>query len=993
LQTTRESPFTNQRIGTSKLRTEDLSLLTGTGRYADDLPVSKGARAIAFVRSQHAHAQIVSIDVSQALQMDGVEAVITGEDVEKLTQAFIVGVKAPVYQYALAVEKVRYFGEPVCMVVAADRYIAEDAADAVEVDYKIMPPVVNTEAAMNSDSPVLHDKLESNIVHERRFVYGDPDRLFAEAKHSISMRINYPRNSCTPIECFHISASYNAAEDSYDVTANFQGPYTLHPVMARALGVPGNRFRLKTPPDSGGSFGVKQATFPYIVACGVAARLTGRPVRWHEDRLEHLAAATSATNRIIDIEAAVNENGKVEAMRLDQIEDCGAFLRAPEPATLYRMHGNLNGAYDIENIAVRNRVVLTNKTPTGLVRGFGGPQLYFAIERLMNKIAKTLDVDPIEIRKLNVVKREQMPYRTASGALLDSGDYLASIDRTVEEAGYTELIARREAARSEGRLYGIGCAALVEPSISNMGYIATLLTPEVRKKTGAKNGALATATVAFDPTGAITVNTSSVPQGQGHRTVLAQVVAEVFDIDMEQIVVSTDHDTVKDSWSIASGNYSSRFAGAVAGAAHLAATKLAEKIKLIAASQLDIDAEDIIFLKGTAASKKDPIIAMPLSRAAASVHWSPLSMPEEVGFGLRETAIWSMPELTETDAQDRINSSGAHGFIFDLCGLEIDRNTGAIRIDKYVTMHDAGRLLNPMLANGQILGGFAQGLGAALLEEFSYSQDGSFLNGTLADYLMPTACEVPDIQILHDESPSPFTPLGAKGLAEGNCMSTPVCIANAVADALSIETVELPLTRSKVASMIYKEERAASIPIHEMPVIPFGEGHALTGQGSTMVPASVEEVWALLMDENSLSRVIPGCHGLELTGVDEYRADMTIGVGPIKGRFVTTVALKDMDPPKSLKLVGGASGPLGESKGEGYVTLVDKDKETELSYQYAILISGKAASIGGRMLDGATRSFINLFFKQLVSQSNTRQGNGILSGILNAVFRLLGINK
>ena len=993
MQAEKKSFFPHQRIGVSALRTEDLSLLTGTGRYADDLPVSKGAQSIAFVRSPHAHALITSIDISAALELDGVEAVITGEDVKKHTQPFIVGVKAPVYQYALAIDKVRYFAEPVCMIVAADRYIAEDAADRVQVNYEVVDPVVDPEIAATTAASVLHDELGSNIIHERSFVYGDPDHAFAKAAHVISTRVKYPRNSCTPIECFHISANYNAAEDSYEVTANFQGPFTLHPVMARALNVPGNRLRLKTPPDSGGSYGVKQATFTYIVGCCIAARIAGKPVRWHEDRLEHLAAATSATNRVVDIEAAVNANGKVAAFRFDQLEDCGAFLRAPEPATLYRMHGNLNGAYDIENIALRNRVVLTNKTPTGLVRGFGGPQLYFAIERLMSKIASTLNIDPVELRKLNAVQKEQMPYRTASGALLDSGDYSASINRAAEEGGYKELIARRDAARNEGRLYGIGCTALVEPSISNMGYIATLLTPEVRKKTGAKNGALATATVAFDPGGAITVSASSTPQGQGHRTVLAQVVAEVFDIDMETIVVTSDHDTVKDSWSIASGNYASRFAGVVAGAAHMAAKKLSERIKIIVADQLNIDTDDVVFTAGTVASKTDPSRSIPLSRAAASAHWSPLSIPKAAGFGLRETVTWSMEQLTETDEQDKINSSGGYGFIFDLCGLEIDKDTGAIRIDKYVTMHDAGHLLNPMLANGQILGGFAQGLGAALMEEFSYAADGSFLNGTLADYLMPTACEIPNIQILHDESPSPFTPLGAKGLAEGNCMSTPVCIANAAADALNVENIELPLTRSKVASLIHEEERVDTRPKSETPLVPLGDGHALTGQGSTLVPTSVEEVWDLLMDEKSLSRVIPGCKELELIAENKYRADMTIGVGAIKGRFITVVALEDLQAPSSLKLVGGATGPLGESKGEGYLKLMQKGEGTELSYQYAILISGKAASIGGRMLDGATRSFIKLFFKQLVSQSKAADDVSFFASILKTFSRLFGEKK
>lgn len=981
----------SSRLGQSAFRTEDLSLLTGSGRYADDLPVAIGAHGVAFLRSPHAHAKINSIDTSEALKLQGVESVITGEQLATMTKPFIVGVRISADQFALAVRRVRYAGEAVCMVVATDRYVAEDAIDLISVDYTPLPTVVDPEIAASKQAPKLFEVMDSNIAHERKFTYGKPDTAFANAKHVISTRVEYPRNSCTPIECFYVSASYNGFEDSYEVTANFQGPFTVHPVMARALGVSGNKLRLKTPPDSGGSYGVKQGIFPYIVACCIAARVSGKPVRWVEDRLEHLAAATSATNRVVNIEAAINEKGIITALRFDQLEDCGGYLRAPEPATLYRMHGNLNGAYDIRNIDLRNRVVLTNKTPTGLVRGFGGPQLYFAIERLIDKIALTLDIDPIELRLRNFVPSKKMPYRTASGALLDSGDYTKSTRRAVDEGGYAELKARKAAALAEGRIYGIGCAAVVEPSISNMGYISTLLSPEARKRSGPKNGALTTATVAFDPSGAITVNTASVPQGQGHRTVLAQVVADVFDIDYTDIVVSTDHDTVKDSWSIASGNYSSRFAGAVAGAAHLAAHKLREKIAHMAAEQLNVATKNIIFKNGFVIAKGNSDNAIKLSRIAGSMHWSSLSMPKGIEKGLRETVIWTMPELTEPDENDLINSSGAYGFIFDLCGVEIDRDTGEVIIDKYVTMHDAGKILHPDLANGQIRGAFAQGLGAALMEEFSYSNDGAFVTGTLADYLIPTACEVPDITILHDETHSPFTPLGAKGIGEGNCMSTPVCIANAVSDALGLENIRLPLYRSKISGLIHKQEVQSSKPSLVTPAVPLGDGRGVTGIGSILVDAPIGDVWNLILDEEALAKVIPGCHELDQVAPNNYKAVMTIGVGPIKGKFNVAVALKDLIEPTALRLVGSASGTLGESQGEGQINLkAVEEMKTEISYQYAVLISGKAASIGGRMLDGATRSFINLFFAQLTSQLGVKPSNNVILNIWHMIRKVFG---
>src|SRR5215831_6147733 len=275
----------------------------------------------------------------------------------------------------------------------------------------------------SSEAPILHDGLGCNIASERSFRYGEPEAAFAAAAHRIGIDVRYPRNSCTPIETYGVLASYDPQEDAYDILSNFQGPFSIHAVIARALKVPGNRLRLRTPPDSGGSFGVKQGVFPYIVLIAAAARATGKPVKWIEDRLEHLTASVSATNRATTLSAAVAEDGKLLALDWDQVEDCGAHLRAPEPATLYRMHGNLTGAYDIQHLRVRNRVVVTNKTPTGLNRGFGGPQVYFALERLVQRIALGLGLDPLDVIRRNLVPADAFPYRTATGALLDSGDY------------------------------------------------------------------------------------------------------------------------------------------------------------------------------------------------------------------------------------------------------------------------------------------------------------------------------------------------------------------------------------------------------------------------------------------------------------------------------------------------------------------------------------------------------------------------------------------
>lgn len=979
-------------IGRSMERVEDAALLTGTGRYIDDLGVRPGTLYAAILRSPHPHADILSIEITAAKTAPGVVAVLVGNDVKALTASLVVGVKAPVECWPIAVDRVRYVGEPVAVVVASDRYKAEDALDLIDVRYAPRPAVIDPLIAIAPGAPLVHEGFANNVASDRLFSYGDPENIFATAAHRVSIDITYPRNSCTPIETYGVIAEYNVSDDAYDILANFQGPFSIHAVISRALKLPGNRVRLRTPPDSGGSFGVKQGVFPYIVLIAAAARVAGRPVKWIEDRLEHLCASNSATNRVTTLAAAVDAAGKVLALDWDQIEDCGAHLRAPEPATLYRMHGNLTGAYDIRHLRVRNRVVVTNKTPTGLNRGFGGPQVYFALERLMQRISVELDLDPLEVIRSNLVPSNAFPYRTAPGALLDSGDYAKTLQLGESSGGLDELKARREAARAEGRVYGIGYAAVVEPSVSNMGYLSTVLTPAERRKAGPKNGAQATATVSIDPVGAVSVHIASVPQGQGHRTVVAQVIADVFGVAPQDVRVNTEVDTAKDAWSIASGNYSSRFAAAVAGTVKIAADRIASRLKRVAASHLNVEVGDVVFNNGKVHSRANPDNAMPFARLAALSHWSPGSLPEDVGHTIRETAFWTPPELTAPDDADRINSSLCHGFIFDYCGIEIDRVTGEVRIDRYVTTHDCGTILHPGMVDGQIRGGFGQGFGAALLEEFTYGPDGSFLAGTFADYLVPTATEIPEPVILHIETPSPFTPLGAKGVGEGNCMSTPVCIANAVADALGEKDITLPLVPARVRAMMVGDEPPAPAGAAARPRSRKPGERGLQGEGIAEVGATPQAVWDMLLDPNTLQAVIPGCHSVEKISDTHFRAEVTLGIGPVKGKYRAEVKLSDLDPPHAVTLSGAADGALGHGAGEGRITLTSRDDGgTTVSYKYDAEIGGKVASIGGRLLDGATRVIIGQFFSALARQAGGGgSADGKASGMLAWVRRLLG---
>jgi 2-furoyl-CoA dehydrogenase large subunit len=977
-------------VGRSVERVEDAALLTGCGRFIDDLGAPPGTLHAAILRSPHAHADVVSVGKDAALKLPGVFAVVSGADLESVAGGLAPAVRAKIDTRVIAVDRVRYVGEPVAVVIARDRYLAEDGAELVEVEYRVRPAVVDPEAALGEGAPILHEGVGGNLVSERSFRYGDPDAAFADAEHSLAVTVRYPRNAGSPIETYGLVASYDAAEGGYDILANFQGPFSLHAVMARALNVPGNRLRLRTPPESGGSFGVKQGIAPYAVLLAACSRIVGRPVKWIEDRLEHLSASVSATNRLTTLKAAFDCEGRVTALDFDQLEDCGAYLRAPEPATLYRMHGNLTGAYAIRNVAVRNRVVLTNKAPTGLVRGFGGPQVYFPLETLMRRIAASLGLDPLEVIRRNLIPAGAFPYRTATGALYDSGDYQAAVDAAVRDGRLAELLRRRDAARAEGRLYGIGFTAAVEPSVSNMGYITTVLTPEERAKAGPKNGAQATATITLDPVGSIIVQVASTPQGQGHRTVLAQVVADALGLRPESIRVVTELDTAKDAWSIASGNYSSRFAAAVAGAAQIAAARLRAKLARIAAAQLNVKPDDIVFANGRIASKINPEAGLPFARVAATSHWSPGLVPEDAAGAIRETAFWTPPELTPPDETDLVNSSLCHGFIFDFCAVEVDPVTGKLAIESYVTMHDCGRVLHPGMVEGQVRGGFVQALGAAVFEELSYGSDGAFLSGTLADYLLPTATEVPDLTILHYESPSPFTPLGAKGVGEGNCMSTPVCLANAVADALGVDQVELPLTPAKLAALAARaDEPAPAAGQAAAKAAPRAGDRTLRGEGSADVAASPDVVWTMLLDPDVLASIIPGAHGVKKLSDTRFKADVTLGVGPVKGRYKADVELSDLDAPKAATLAGTVTGALGSGGGKGRVTLErTPGGGARIRYAYEAHVGGKVAAVGGRLLDGAARVIIGGFFSALARKAGgSERGPGLLRRLL-AMLRI-----
>ena len=982
-------------LGRPVERLEDPILLTGNALYADDWPQRPGTLHAAILRSPHAHANIVSIDVAAALAQPGVAAVITGQDVKQLSDPFLIVLRQPMDQWCLAVDRVRFVGEAVAAVIADDRYQAEDALEHIKVEYEPIDAIIDTEQAVKPGAPLVHPAVGSNVPSDRQFCYGEPDHAFETADHNVSLTIRYPRNSQTPLEGYVVLADYRPQEQLYDILSNFQGPFTVHPVMAKALRAKGSQIRMRTPAYSGGGFGVKQAIFPYVVLACIASKKVGRPVKWVEDRLEHLTAAIAAPNRVIHGEAAVTKDGVVTAFKFEQLDDYGAYLRPPMPGPLYRQHGIMTGAYGVKHIKLVNKVVMTNKTPSGMVRGFGGPQIYYAIERLMRHVADTLGMDHFDVIAKNLIPAGSFPYRAPAGALIDSGDYQKALEIASRDGRLSELKQRQREARAQGRAYGIGYAAVVEPAQSNMGYLSTINPWEYREKAGHKGGHVAYATVNVDPLGAVSVTADSIPQGQGHGTVLAQIVADELGLTPQDIIVNMERDTQRDPWSIATGNYSSRFSSATAVAGQMAARQVRAKLAKIAAADLNSTAEDIDFDGGQVFTRDNPDNTLRFARVAGSAHWSPGELPDGMAPGISETASVSAPEQAPPNREDQINTSLTYGFVFDFCGVEIDKNTGNMQIDRYVTMHDSGKLLNPLIANGQIYGAFAWGIGCATLEEFRYGEDGSFLSGSFADYLCPTSCEVPEPQILHMQSPSPFTPLGAKGLAEGNCMTTPVCIANAVCDAIGVSDLRLPLTKSKIHSLLAEDEPPP--PEHTTPAIDMPRnvsGAGINGGGEFVVPADKSDIWDTLLDPNKLANVIPGCHELVSVGDNDYTADMSIGVGAVRGRFVARVRLSELVPPDHAVLSGSLEGPLGSSAGRGHVQLEETDGGTRISYRYNVKVGGKVAAVGGRLLEGASRALINQFFRRLVKQLDQSPVPTPVSGRMSlwrGLLRLIGL--
>lgn len=955
-------------VGRPTIRKEDEALLTGQARFIDDLEPVAGLRHAAVLRSPHPHARIRSIDASRAELMPGVCGVVTGPQLAELVGPIPTVVKTAARYLPFAVDKVRYVGEPVAVVVAEDRYLAEDAIELITVDYEPLTVAADLEAAMGPDAPLLHEEAGSNVLATRAFRYGDPEVAFRDAAHVIEFSYHYPRSFATPMETYGVIASFESAPERYTIWANFQGPYILQPLMAGSLGVPGNHLRILTPPASGGSFGVKQSVYAYMLLIAGVSRKLGVPVKWTEDRLEHLMASSSSTDRLGTVAGAFSADGDLVGLRFRNVANIGAYIRAPEPASLYRMHAASNGAYRVRNIEIENLLVVTNRVPTGLNRGYGGPQFYFALEGLMDKAARRIDMDPAELRRRNFIRKDEFPYDAPAGAIYDSGDYAKALDEALRLADYEGLKARRVRAREEGKLFGIGFAVGVEPSGSNMAYVSLGQTAEQRARSTQKSGGNGTATISVDPSGQISCYLSSTPNGQGHATVAAQIIADQLGIDPVAIDVVTELDTRSSAWSIASGNYSNRFSTIVVEAVLRCARQVAGKLKELAAEELRVEAEHIELRGGVARVRGDPIREIPIKRLASRAHWHPTGSVA----GLYETATWSPPVLGEISPDDRVASALTFGFVCDVAAVEIDRATGRLDIVKYVSVHDVGNILNPTLVEGQIHGGFAHGIGAALFEELAYDKEGNFLSGTFAEYLCPTAPEVPPLIIGHVATPSPTNELGSKGMGDGSSMSSPAALCNAVGDALARDDIEPPLTLNRVwayANGMDPSRRHGERTTHseggDTASAPDG---GLAGEGQVTLSAEPERVWAAINDAEILKSVIPGCRSMTLVAPDRYETEVVIGVAGMRGAYRGQVAIHDKQAPHSMRIAMNAEGQLGFGTASAWVRLAPASGGTNLRYRYVVQAGGTVAAVGNRLLGSVVKVLIRQFFKSFESR-------------------------
>jgi carbon-monoxide dehydrogenase large subunit len=778
-------------VGARIKRTEDPRLLTGVGAYTDDRQVAH-ALHVAFRRSDQSHARIRAIDCSAARNAPGVVAVFTAEDLGDLVTPIVATSRMPNY-YAtpilpLARGKVRYVGEPVVGIVAQSRYHAEDALELLTIDYEPLAVVTDPEEAVRAGAPLLHEEAGTNVLVSREFKRGDVDDALASAPVRVQGRFRMRRKTAMAIEPRACLAEYETSHETLTLHSATQVPGIVRDALALALAIPGDRIRVVAP-DVGGGFGGKGSLYPEEIFVCAAARRLVCPVKWTSDRMEDFAATSQGFDEIVEAELAVDNEGRVMGLRADVIGDVGAYSIYPWTAALepVQVVSFLPGPYRVPHYRGRVRAVATSKAPTGPYRGVGRPISTFVMERLMDMAAAKIGIDAKEIRLRNLVAAAELPYKVASGIVWDKSGFQECLNMACDAIGYDTLRARQKEARAAGRWAGIGIACYAE--LTGIGSRISV-APGMPINTGTE-----TAIVRIDPEGGVTASFGVASHGQGLETTLAQVVAEHLGAHFDDVrVVQGDSAAVPGS----TGTYASRSMVLAGGAATLAAQAVREKVLDAASHLLEASPADLIAEDGrvTVAGTDRSITFREVARA-----------------------VYSEMDQLPPDARDELAATKTYDPVFGtttsathIATVEIDPETYEVRVDRFVVAEDCGRLVNPLIVDGQVHGGVAQGIGAALYEEIVYDEQGQITTASLVDYLVPSACEIPSMNVLHLESASPTTLGGFRGMGEGGTIGAPAAIANALADALSplgIEINELPVTPERLFRLIEAARRTA----------------------------------------------------------------------------------------------------------------------------------------------------------------------------------------
>ena len=802
----RERPRSDLRwIGQSMKRVEDPRLLTGKGRYIDDIALPNMAHA-AVLRSPYAHARIKSIDTSRAQRLPGVVLVMTGKEVAEVTGPTATFSSPPVAQRCVALDKVRHVGEAVAAVVAEDRYIAEDALDLIEVEYEELPVVVDPEAAVTSSGDaVLHpERGPTNVAHEQVFAFGPVEDDFKAADIVVRRRLRWNRSGPQPLETVGSIADYDAGTGKFTVHANSSMYNYVGWLCAASLGVPATQLNI-VPVTAGGSFGSKIFNHKNIILTCTLARAAGRPVKFVEDRLDNMLNADAhGCDRVYDAELACKRDGTALSLRYKVIDDYGAYLQFG-----YGTHGNALsqcvGPYGINSVQMHLVAVLTNKCQQGAYRGFGSEVMNFCLERMMDAAARELGIDPVDIRRKNLIQPDRFPYVIPSGNVYDSGNYPAVLDKALELIDHAGWKQRQREARAQGRHVGIGVVTCQERSVFSSTEFWSL------NPTDAPGFALSSSpesiSVKIDPTGKIFAKLNAPFWGNSPETVVTQVLAEQFTVGPSDITIGYAD---SDSGFNSAGPGGSRFTVMVSGAAVSAAGTLKQKMKRIAAHALEADEGDLEFRDGAIGVRGVPGMQKTIGEIALLSHYFRLDFPDEAGFesGLEATAVYDHPLTTAPDPDRKhlgifypIMGNMAHAVV-----VEVDPETAKVSILDYAAVHDSGVVVNPMTLKGHIRGGAAQGIGTALYERFAYDANGQVLNGSFGDYHIPTVMEVPaDLKVGHVETPSPYTEYGIKGGGEGGRMAAPAALAQAVEDALAplgVRIDSVPITPDHIHGLI-----------------------------------------------------------------------------------------------------------------------------------------------------------------------------------------------